>query len=227
MQVSVSGLQVRRAAARGAAPGSRIPGRWPGTSTHPRVWRPNGPIFSSDRGSAPGWAAARSRCGGLKMPPFFRKGRVNLLGKDSRDELESLSTSTKQTDQPVDSRCRLGLAHYVKGGAMVLKFALLGAVVALIPGAAFILIPMELFMLYQIAGKHNAFEMAPFLGMSAALVTISVFLKGLATFLHLIPGLGQIANSLVAFGFISVVGTLAEQYYSNRATRSSSDGAPR
>jgi hypothetical protein len=100
---------------------------------------------------------------------------------------------------------------------MVLMFAWIGAVIALVPGASFILIPMEIILLYQIASKHNAFELAPFLAMTAALVTISAFLKGLATFLHAIPIFGQIANSLVAFGFIYIVGLLAERHYSNRA----------
>ena len=97
-----------------------------------------------------------------------------------------------------------------------MTFALIGGVVALIPGASFILIPMEVFLIYQIAAKHNAFEFGPFIVMTAALVTISAFLKGLATFLHALPIIGQIANSFVAFGFIMVVGLLAEQYYANR-----------
>jgi hypothetical protein len=100
---------------------------------------------------------------------------------------------------------------------MVFAFASIGAVISLIPGASFILIPLEVYLIYQIATKHNAFEFGPFLAMSAALVTISAFLKGLATFLHAIPLIGQLANSLVAFGFIWFVGLLAEQYYANRS----------
>jgi hypothetical protein len=74
-------------------------------------------------------------------------------------------------------------------------------------------------MIYQIADKHNAFELPTFLGMSAAIVTTSAFLKGLATFLHAIPIVGQLANSMVAFAFIAVVGSLAEKYYSGKAMR--------
>lgn len=102
---------------------------------------------------------------------------------------------------------------------MVLAFAAIGAVVALIPGASFFLIPLELFMLYQIAEKHNAFELPTFLAMCAAIVTTSAFLKGLASFLHAIPIVGQLANSLVAAVFIAVVGLLAEKYYSGKAVR--------
>lgn len=99
---------------------------------------------------------------------------------------------------------------------MTLGFAILGSFVALIPGASFLLIPMELFMLYLIASKYGAFDLAPFLAMGAALVTISGFLKGLATFLHAMPIVGQAANSLVACAFILVVGTLADNFYRSR-----------
>lgn len=102
---------------------------------------------------------------------------------------------------------------------MTFAFALIGALVAFIPGASFILIPMEVFLVYKIASSHNAFEFGPFIVMTAALVTISTFLKGLATFLHGVPILGQFANSLVAFCFILVIGVLAEQYYASRSRR--------
>lgn len=100
---------------------------------------------------------------------------------------------------------------------MVQKFAIAGAVVGFIPGGSFILIPMEVYLIYQIARRHNAFEPLPFVAMAAALVTISGFLKGLATFLHALPLIGQVANSVVAGGFILIVGTAAEQYYSRKA----------
>ncbi len=96
---------------------------------------------------------------------------------------------------------------------MVLKYALIGAVIALVPGASVLLIPMEVYMVYQIAAKNNSFEFVPFMVMSAALVTISGSLKGLVTLLHGILVLGQIINAGVAFGFIMAVGFVAEKYY--------------
>jgi hypothetical protein len=96
---------------------------------------------------------------------------------------------------------------------MVIGFAVIGAFVAFIPGGSFILIPMEVFLLYQLAAKYRAFEFGPFLAAASALVVISGFLKGLATFLHAVPIIGQFANSVVAFGFILAIGLLAEQYY--------------
>jgi hypothetical protein len=100
---------------------------------------------------------------------------------------------------------------------MVFVFAIIGAIVAFFPGASFILIPMEVFLIYKIARRHNAFDFPIFIVMMAALMPISGFLKGLATFLQVIPVIGQIANSLVAFGFIIAVGLLAEQFYANRS----------
>jgi len=97
---------------------------------------------------------------------------------------------------------------------MVQKYAIAGAAIGFIPGGSFLLIPMEVYLLYQIATRHNAFAPVPFLAMAAALVTISTFLKGLATFLHALPVLGQFANSIVAGGFILIMGSAAEQHYS-------------
>jgi hypothetical protein len=93
---------------------------------------------------------------------------------------------------------------------MVLTFALIGAAVAIIPGASFLLIPMEVYLLYRIMMKYNAFDWMPFLGTAGAICAISATLKGLALFLSWIP----LANSVVAFGFIFAIGTLADQHYS-------------
>ncbi len=99
---------------------------------------------------------------------------------------------------------------------MIFIFAIIGAFLAIIPGASFLLIPLELLMLYLIANKHEVFELGEFLAISAALITISGFLKGLASFLHSVPVLGQLANSLVAGGFILIVGWLAQQHYASK-----------
>jgi hypothetical protein len=99
---------------------------------------------------------------------------------------------------------------------MVIQFAWIGALVALIPGASFILIPMEVVLIYQIAKKHDAFELGAFIFMATVIMSISLFLKALASFLHALPIIGQVANSLVAFGFIYAVGTVAEQHYAKR-----------
>ena len=99
---------------------------------------------------------------------------------------------------------------------MILILAVIGGLIASIPGASFLLIPIELFMLYWIASKHNAFKLGEFMGMSAAMAGISTVLKGVATGLHALPGLGQLANSGVAFAFIYIIGMLAEQYFGNK-----------
>src|SRR5271168_3993304 len=97
---------------------------------------------------------------------------------------------------------------------MILTFALIGAVLGFVPGGSFLLIPMEVYLLYSIMTKYNAFDWMPFLGTAGFLCAVSVTLKGLATFLHGIPGVGQVANSLVAFSFIMALGNLAERHYS-------------
>ncbi|HEX7150427.1 MAG TPA: hypothetical protein VF618_02990 [Thermoanaerobaculia bacterium] len=99
---------------------------------------------------------------------------------------------------------------------MLIAFALIGVVLGFVPGGSFLLIPLELFLIYRIAESHRAFEFGSFLAMGSAIVVISGFLKGLASLLHAIPGIGQMANSVVAFGFIMIIGTLAERYYASR-----------
>lgn len=100
---------------------------------------------------------------------------------------------------------------------MPVAFAVIGAVIAFIPFASFILIPMEWLMVYLIAQRHNAFELGPYAGVCAAVFTVSAFLKAFAFFLHGLPMVGQCANSVVAFGFILALGTIAENYYSSKA----------
>jgi len=97
---------------------------------------------------------------------------------------------------------------------MILAFALIGAVIGFVPGGSFLMIPMEVYLLYRIMNKHNAFDWMPFFGTAAMLCGISAVLKGLASLLQALPVIGQIANSLVAFGFIMAFGNLAEQHYS-------------
>jgi hypothetical protein len=73
---------------------------------------------------------------------------------------------------------------------------------------------MEVFLLFKIAKKYDAFDMTKFIAISVPLIGVSVFLKGLATFLQAVPVFGQFANSFVAFGFIYAFGTAADHHYS-------------
>jgi hypothetical protein len=104
---------------------------------------------------------------------------------------------------------------------IVWAFAFIGGFVAFlpIPGVSFILIPMEIFLLYKIASRHNAFDFVPLLGFTGLLLTISIVLKGLAAALTAIPLIGWMANSLVAFGFIMTLGHMAESHYSKHRRR--------
>lgn len=102
---------------------------------------------------------------------------------------------------------------------MAQKYAIAGAAIGFFPGGTFILIPMEVYLIYRIAKKYNAFDLVPFIVMSAALVTIGGFLKGLAMSLHWLPVIGQLANSIVGGGFILIIGVVAEQHYAGKSTK--------
>ncbi len=99
---------------------------------------------------------------------------------------------------------------------MVVLCAIVGALIAIIPvpGSAFMLIPLEWALLGVIMAKHNAFEFIPFLRIAAVLSGVSAVLKGLAATLQFLPIVGWIGNSLVAFCFILILGTVAERHYS-------------
>ena len=96
---------------------------------------------------------------------------------------------------------------------MVMGYAIVGGLVALIPGASFFLIALEVFMLWQIAHQSDRFNFGDFLVWATGIAGISFVLKGLATFLHLIPLFGQLANAAVAFAFITFVGHAAEKHF--------------
>jgi uncharacterized protein (DUF697 family) len=97
----------------------------------------------------------------------------------------------------------------------IVIFAVIGAFIALIPvpGTSFLLIPMEIFLLYKIMKAYSAFDIPIFVAVAAGLTTASAFLKGVAFWLYFIVGLGSIANAIVAFGFIMAFGSIANHYY--------------
>src|ERR1700679_1478050 len=74
-------------------------------------------------------------------------------------------------------------------------FAAVGAVVALVPLASYLLIPMEVYLLYKITTRYRDLDVPSFAGVALALVTGSAFLKSVAALLNVVVGLGQIANS--------------------------------
>lgn len=103
---------------------------------------------------------------------------------------------------------------------MIILCAIIGALIAAIPipGSAFLLIPLEWALLGRIMAKHKAFDLLPFLGIATILSGVSAVLKGLAATLQFIPIVGWVANSLVAFSFILVLGIVADRHYSRLRT---------
>lgn len=89
-------------------------------------------------------------------------------------------------------------------------FSTIAFFVGFIPGGSFILIPGEMILVYLIQKKNNSFVLRDFVIICGVLIASSTFLKGLALLLHAIPVLGQITNSIIASGFMFLVGTLAE-----------------
>ena len=99
---------------------------------------------------------------------------------------------------------------------MITIFTIVAAFVGLIPGGHFILIPMEIYLVYRIAQNHNEFDFLQFIVMSGVLIAATGFLGGLASFLHTIPIFGQISNSIEAAGVMYFIGNTAENYYSKK-----------
>jgi hypothetical protein len=96
---------------------------------------------------------------------------------------------------------------------MKFVYVAIGALIALFPMASFVLVAVEVVMVYQIAKSYNAFNLADLVWFCSKMVIVSLFLKFLASWLHFIPVIGQISNSLVAAAFIFFVYDIAESHY--------------
>jgi hypothetical protein len=98
-----------------------------------------------------------------------------------------------------------------------MKFAYVaaGAFIALFPFVSFILIALEVVMVYHIAKSHNAFRLHDLIWFCSVMVVISLVLKIIASWLHIFPMLGQFANSIVAAAFIYFAYDVADSHYRN------------
>jgi hypothetical protein len=104
---------------------------------------------------------------------------------------------------------------------MILAFALVGAVIAFlpIPGTSVVLIGLEVFLLYRIQCKHNAFDLGSFIGVAAGLAGVSAVLKAMAAALILLPVISWLMSAAIAFGFIMIFGHIADGHYAKLALR--------
>lgn len=89
----------------------------------------------------------------------------------------------------------------------------IGAFVALFPMASFVLIALEVVMVFQIAKKHDAVHLGDIVWFCTVMVIVSAVLKFIAAWLHFIPLIGQVSNSLVAAAFIYFAFDLADAHY--------------
>jgi hypothetical protein len=96
---------------------------------------------------------------------------------------------------------------------MKFTYVIIGALAALVPFASYGLIALEVIMVYQIAKSHNVVHLWDIVWFCSIMVTVSFFLSSLAIWMHMIPIIGQIANSIVAGGFIFFVYDLADTHY--------------
>ncbi|WCM28287.1 hypothetical protein NDN01_05020 [Sphingomonas sp. QA11] len=96
---------------------------------------------------------------------------------------------------------------------MIFVFTVIAAILGFIPGASFILIPMEMYIVYKFANESGRFNLFEFCAFGAALWAVSAILIGFAQILHFIPLIGQVANSIVAGSVMYFVGHAAEKHY--------------
>jgi uncharacterized protein (DUF697 family) len=92
-------------------------------------------------------------------------------------------------------------------------YVAVGAFVALFPLASFVLIALEVVMVFNVAKKYGHANLGDLIWFCSAMVTLSLFLKFLAAWLHLIPIIGQVANSAVAATFIYFAYSVADEHY--------------
>ena len=71
--------------------------------------------------------------------------------------------------------------------------------------------------------KYNAFDLVSFIGVAAGLAGVSAILKALASVLIVVPIIGWLMSSVIAFGFIMIFGHIADGHYSKLARRPSVD----
>lgn len=100
-------------------------------------------------------------------------------------------------------------------------YAAAGGFIALFPMASFVLLALEVVMVFQIAKKHDKVDVGDLAWFCSIMFVVSLFLKFFAAWLHLFPIIGQFANSLVAIGFILFVYEVADAHYRNLARESS------
>ncbi|MEI7870152.1 MAG: hypothetical protein WCI11_19890 [Candidatus Methylumidiphilus sp.] len=96
-------------------------------------------------------------------------------------------------------------------------YVLIAGVLGFLPGIAFGLILVEVYMVFGIAhgyGVDNTGEIALFCFKAGV---ISAALKAVAHALHFAPVIGQIANSIVAIVFVVILYNIADSHYEHLA----------
>ena len=96
-------------------------------------------------------------------------------------------------------------------------YILIAAVLGFIPFAAYLLVPMEAWMIFDIAHGYGVDNTAEIVFFCIKAGVVSAFLKTVAHLIHLAPVVGQVANSIVAVVFIVALYNVADSHYSHLA----------
>lgn len=102
---------------------------------------------------------------------------------------------------------------------MKFVYVAIGAVIAFFPMASYVLLAVEVVMIYNIAKSYDAVNVLDLVWFCIKMGVVSLVLKFLASWLYLFLGIGWIANSLIAGGFIYFVYDVADSHYASIARR--------
>jgi uncharacterized protein (DUF697 family) len=100
---------------------------------------------------------------------------------------------------------------------MKLAYAFVAGIIGFIPGGAVILIALEVVMFYHMCHTYKHPVLGEGLVFAGTLISISFFFKAIAQALHVVPIIGQFANSLVAFFVVLGLGYVFENYIRHKA----------
>lgn len=98
---------------------------------------------------------------------------------------------------------------------LVMKYAVAGGFIGLIPLSVVILVPMEIAMVYHLSVVNKRpFHLGELAIIWAILLVLSSILHGIAgTMMDLLGPVGWLAKGIVAFVFIAIFGGLVNWYY--------------
>ena len=142
-----------------------------------------------------------------------RKRVLGNLSPEQRSYFDSLKgTIQLGIDEIPPSVNQTG---HERGKQMVMNYAMLCGFVGFVPYSAFILIPIEILLIYRLSLVHQIpFRLGEFGMLVTALWAVSqVFIVSVGLLLTHVLVIGWVAKAMIAFFFVLLFGTLANGYY--------------